>query len=218
VVRDLGATYDGGATLIAISAAQGAADLTTGEIEAGIAPTLLEGLRRFAPREPHTIALRKILLERHPPALDFARGRLRDPEHDLRMNALHLLKEAGRLSRTEEIAVHAFNLTTLGRTSTRRSESMAPSTRVGRSRLERGWARSPPSSTAASTPALDPGIGRRGLLGRSGSFARCAPPQLAPDYGDRIAGHHYGSSGWPTGSTGLGTKRTRQFDPCIPTS
>jgi len=113
MVERFGAAYTHGARKKAFAAAFTVARHTEGRLEAPVADTLLAGYFSFGPFGPDAEFSREILLERHPPAVTAAAERLLDRSESTRVNAYHLLRDAGELSDEQALAYHFQNLTTL---------------------------------------------------------------------------------------------------------
>ncbi|MHC4601241.1 MAG: adenylate/guanylate cyclase domain-containing protein, partial [Planctomycetota bacterium] len=106
IVRNLG----GRANSLAVAAALRVAAMTEGPLDEPTAQALIGGFGRHQPTHDRPVAIRKLLAERFPAATEMVRKTLHSDKRYVRMNAYLFLKELGKITPEEELAVHVKNL------------------------------------------------------------------------------------------------------------
>jgi tRNA A-37 threonylcarbamoyl transferase component Bud32 len=139
---------DGDRPAFAIGAAYALADATTGPLDAKTLAILTRGLEYDGPFGGSAADLRHLLLRRHPAIVDTVRPWLKDDGYEKRLNAMSLLKEAGRLSDAEELNVHVGNVLQLSSSYTVAGESLQW---LGAEAAKPGW---DARKQAAGLPAI----------------------------------------------------------------
>ena len=91
-------------------AARRIAGLTEGPLEESVALVFLNTALDRDPYHESVVEARRLLAERYPPAVELARGELRNEHNFVRMNAYCFLEEKGLLTPEEELVVHVLNI------------------------------------------------------------------------------------------------------------